>query len=130
MTNETSIPLPPSNPILPPLPPQVITHPPSTFDYLPERNRLFVSDAYEVISRNEWWGSFRAALLERGVDSNTGFTFNTDPLYTIIMNAIVSTETGGLHSGSSMGFVMRQMETIALHGEPVYRSRYIGKTRH
>jgi hypothetical protein len=142
MTNETSIlpppppiiSLPPPNPIisLPPpspiLPPQVIKYPPSTFNYLPEKNRLYVSDAYEVISRNEWWGSFRAALLERGVDSNTGFMFNTDPLYRRIMDAIGLTEIGSQHSGSSMAFVMREMKTIALQGEPAYRSRYTGET--
>jgi|LauGreDrversion4_2_1035121.scaffolds.fasta_scaffold195435_1 hypothetical protein len=99
--------------ITPPVPP--------TFHYLQERNRIYVSDAYEVISRNEWWDPFRTALLSRGVDSNTGFMFNTDPLYRRIMNAVGSTEIGGRHSGASIGFVMREMEIIALYGEPEYR---------
>lgn len=129
MTNETSNPIPPSSsdPVILPLPPQIIRYQPCTFDYLPEITRLYVRDAYDVISRNEWWGPFRIALLERGVDSNTGFMFNSDPLYRRIMNAIGSTETGGRHSGSSMGFVMREMETIALHGEPAYRAQFVSE---
>lgn len=133
INDNTYIPIPPlstSNPIIPPPPPQVIEYPPSTFNYLPENNRLYVGDAYEVISRNELWGPFRDALLVRGVDSTTGFMFNTDPLYRRIMDAIVSTEIGSQHSGSSAAFVMREMKTIALHGEPAYRSRYIGETQH
>jgi hypothetical protein len=67
-------------------------------------------------------------LIERGVDPESGFMFNQDPLYRKIMNAIGSTQIGGGHSGSSIGFVMREMEIIALHGEPAYRTRCIGET--
>jgi hypothetical protein len=131
MTNEsqTHLPLPPSNSSIH-LPPQVVRNLSCTFDYLPEGTRLYISDAYDVISRNEWWGPFRAALLERDVDSNTGFMFNTDPLYTRIMNAIGSTEVGSRHSGCSIGFVMREMKTIALHGEPTYRTSFLGRAQH
>ena len=94
-----------------------------TFDYLPESIRLYVKDAYDVISRNEWWGPFRSVLLERGVDQTTGFIFNSNPLFRTIMNAVCSTEIGNGHSGCSIGFVMREMEFIALNGEPAYRER-------
>jgi hypothetical protein len=124
MNNE--LPVLSSNEIIkPPTPPTSLPNTPCTFDYLLEINRAFIKDAYDVISRNEWWDAFRDALLSRGVDTNTGFMFNSDPLYTKIMEAIGSTETGGGHSGCSMGFVMRAMQFIALKGEPAYREHVI-----
>lgn len=102
------------NPIIPPCPP-------SNFEYLPKHDQRMVKDAYDVISRNELWRTFREALLARGVDARTGFTYSSDPVYNKIMTAIGSTYIGGAHSGCSMGYVMRQMEFIALHGEEEYR---------
>jgi hypothetical protein len=99
----------------------IYTFPPCTFDYLPSNKKDYIRDAYEVISRNEFWGVFRSALLSRGVDSSTGFMFSSDPLYTKIMEAIVSTKIGSGHSGCSIAFVMRDMELIALNGELAYR---------
>ncbi len=120
----------------PPLPPslsefqtRVYKHMPCSFDYLPQRDRSYVKDAHDIISRNEWWGPFREALLSRGVNSETGFMFNNDPLYTRIMNAVGDTEIGCRHSGSSIGYVMREMEFIALHGEPAYRERKLQRQR-
>jgi hypothetical protein len=92
-----------------------------TFDYLPESNRKFIKDAYDVITRNEWWGIFRQALQTRGVQE--GFMWTTDPLYNMIINAVSSTHIGGLHSGTSIALTMRGMQYIALHGEPAYRRR-------
>ena len=107
----------------PPIPPTSSTS--STikcdFEYLPEHTRSYVKDAYEVITRNEWWVPFREALKSRGVNPDTGFMFTDDPFYQKIQNAIHSTAIGGGHSGSSMGYVMREMEVIALYGEPVYK---------
>jgi len=82
--------------------------------------RPYLEDAYQVITRNEWWGQFKHTLQTRGVNPETGFMFSSDPFYKTIMNAIVSTRIGGGHSGFSMGFVMREMEQIALYGEDVY----------
>lgn len=95
---------------------------PGEFDYiLPDWDRSYIKDAYQVISRNEWWRPFREALQTRGVDNQTGFMFSRDLFYNQIMNAISETSIGGGHSGCSMGFVMRAMETIALYGEADYR---------
>ena len=114
---------PPQLPMLfPPQPP--ISFPPCNFDYLSDSSKETVKDAYDAISQNELWTSFRTELLKNGVDSLTGFTFTKNPIYTKVQNAIASTDIGGLHSGYSMGFVMRVMEFIALNGEPAYKQRY------
>lgn len=97
------------------------SYPPSNFEYIPSWNRLYIKDAYEIISRNELWRPFREALLSRGVNGATGFTYTNDPLYSQIKSAICSTYIGGGHSGSSLGALMREMEYIALNGEHQYR---------
>ena len=51
--------------------------------------------------------------------------YSRDPFYNMIMNKIASTRIGGGHSGSSMGLVMRDMQYIAIHGEAMYRQKYI-----
>ncbi len=91
------------------------------FEYLSINDREYVKDAYEVISKKELWGPFREALLSRGVNRESGFMFNQDPLYRSIMDEICSTTTGSLHSGFSVAYVMRQMEYIALNGEDGYK---------
>lgn len=111
---------------MPPTPPLPPLYPPSNFEYLLPGNQKYVKDAYDVISQNEWWRPFREALLSRGVDNRAGFTFSTDPLYSKIKSALCSTSVGWAHSGMSVGFVMREMEFIALNGEPAYRIRHQG----
>lgn len=98
---------------------------PCDFEYIQDMSREYVKDAYDVISQNELWCLFRESLLTKGVNPNTGFTFTSDPLYRMIQNKISSTTIGSGHSGYSMGFVMRVMEYIALHGEPAYRLTYM-----
>jgi hypothetical protein len=116
--------------IMPPAPPstQVAAEQafiPGEFEYADQWDRTYLKDAYQVISRNEWWGQFTHALTRRGVDSLTGFQFSEDPFYRKIMNAISNTPIGGGHSGSSMGCTMRVMETIAIHGEAEYRRQVL-----
>jgi hypothetical protein len=108
--------------IMPPAPPvaEAGTFTPGEFAYADKWDREYLKDAYQVISRNEWWGPLRKALLARGVDARTGFQFTEDPLYKKIMNAISETYIGGGHSGSSIGATMRVMQTIALKGEAEY----------
>ena len=110
--------------VLPPSPPSSAEESrflPCNFEYLDRYTRPMVKDAYEVISRNELWRPFRDALLSRGVNHSTGFMFSDDPLYRMIKTKIWSTQVGGGHTGSTMGYVMREMEFIALNGEPAYR---------
>jgi hypothetical protein len=95
---------------------------PGEFLYV-SNGRDYLQDAYRVISINEWWGPFKKYLITRGVSKNTEFTFTDDSFYRNIMDAIANTPIGGGHSGCSMGFCMRVMEHIALHGEDSYRNR-------
>jgi len=88
------------------------------FHYLLTHERLCIKKAYNVISKNEWWEPFREELLLRGVDKNTGFMMNTNPLYNKIMDAIIRNNSG--HSGCSIAITMRIMEFIALNGELDY----------
>ena len=91
-----------------------------SFDYLPRHDKPYIKDAYDVITRNEWWKTFKLHLETTGVNLQTGFMFTDDDLYHTIKNAIASTPIGGHHSGCSIAFVMRDMEYIALHGEYEY----------
>jgi hypothetical protein len=114
--------------IMPPAPPAAIeleAFTPGEFEYADKWDRPYLKDAYQVISRNEWWGKFKLALTHRGVDPLTGFQFSQDPFYNKIMNAISETRIGGGHSGCSMGCTMRAMETIALQGEATYRRQVL-----
>ena len=99
---------------------------PGNFDYIQDIwTRKYIQDAYQVISRNEWWGKFKKALEIRGVSPLTGFSFTDDPLYKIIMNGISRSPIGRGHSGCSIGFCMREMQQIALLGEKEYKKMYI-----
>jgi len=98
---------------------------PGEFKYISDWSRPYIVDAYQVISRNEWWNSFKSALQSRGVNNRTGFIWSDDTLYNEIMDAIGNTSIGGGHSGASIAGVMRAMETIALHGEAEYRRQII-----
>jgi len=115
--------------IMPPAPPapaaEANTFTPGEFAYADKWDREYLKDAYQVISRNEWWRPLRTALLARGVDPRTGFQFSEDPFYRKIMNAISETYIGGGHSGSSIGATMRVMQKIALKGEAEYRRECI-----
>jgi hypothetical protein len=114
----------------PPVPPTPEIYRSGEFEYIEDDAfRKYIKDAYCVISKNEWWGELKRALQIRGVNSSEGFMFTTDPLYNKIMNAIGSTEIGSLHSGFSISYCMRQMEQIALLGEPEYRQRMNSKTK-
>lgn len=107
--------------IFPPAPPTKNVFGPSDFEYVSKHDRTFIKDAYEVISRKELWNTFRNELLSKGVNRGMGFMYSENPVYKKIKMAIASTDIGGRHSGSSMGHVMREMEFIALNGEPAYR---------
>lgn len=109
--------------------PERISFSPCNFEYLSESNRKMVKDAYDTISRKELWNAFRNELMFKGVSENIGFMFSRNPVYIRVQNEISSTKIGGLHSGGSLGGVMREMEYIALHGEPEYRRRCLTSNR-
>ena len=115
-----------STDIIPPPRPlqERITFLPCDFEYLSCSSREFVKDAYDVISRKELWQPFRLELLMRGVCSITGFMFTENPVYNKVQSEIASTDVGCRHSGCSMAYVMREMEFIALNGEPAYKQRW------
>jgi hypothetical protein len=110
--------------VMPPLPPTAQ----DLFELKNGHIRPYLEDAYQVITRNEWWGRFRHTLETMGVDTETGFMFSNNPFYNTIMNAISSTRIGEGHSGFSMGFVMREMEQIALYGEETYMQQCIAQS--
>jgi len=120
-----------SQAVLPPPVPQIeIAVPgftPGEFLYV-QNGRDYLQDAYRVISINEWWGNLKQYLLKNGVSETNGFTFTYDTFYRNIMDAIASTPIGGGHSGYSMGFCMRVMAEIALHGEATYRNKYLANS--
>ena len=116
-----------SHAVLPPPSPEENTSPefiPGEFLYV-ENGRDYLQDAYRVISMNEWWTPFTQYLQTTPLSNNTGFTFTIDPFYSKIMSAIASTPIGAGHSGYSIGFCMRVMQQIALHGEAEYRRKYL-----
>ena len=51
---------------------------------------------------------------------NTGFMFSNDEIVSLIVNEM---EVG--HSGTTMGWTMRQLELITKSGLSVHRSKYI-----
>jgi hypothetical protein len=122
ITQEQSTIMPPAPPADPSVEQAFI---PGEFEYADQWDRGYLKDAYQVISRNEWWGPFKQALLSHGVNDHTGFQFSNDPLYNKIMTAISRTYIGGGHSGCSIGATMRVMQTIALKGETEYRRQCI-----
>jgi hypothetical protein len=94
----------------------------SDFEYIQDYTREQIKDAYDVISQKELWGTFRAETISCSGNYRKLARSN---IYEHIQDIICGeTPTGGLHSGSSMCFVMNVMMTIALHGEPHFRGTF------
>jgi hypothetical protein len=109
---------------LPPPLPERIKFVPCEFDYLTKYDRQFVKDAYDVLSQRELWTRFRTELAEDGGREDIEFLFTPNPVYRTVRDAILHTNIGGLHSGSSLAYVMQTMRFIALYGEPAYRRQF------
>ncbi len=86
------------------------------FSFLPERlahEKRMLEDAWSAMESVEgsWEYLARPGVPEEG----SGFMFSRDPFITQISNHVDKNGTIG-HSGSSYGWTMRQMETIAKNG--------------
>jgi hypothetical protein len=92
---------------------------PSTpdFSFMDEHSCEMVFSAYRVIHQLEGWH-----ILANFTEES--FMFSQNPNVSRLMDAVAAAYSSG-HSGSSMGFTMRQLEYIANNGFSNYKNRYI-----
>jgi hypothetical protein len=101
-----------------PLPPPVAMPAAPDFSYITDTiSRNCIASGYKGVQRTEGWNAIRNFTGE-------SFMFTRDPVITRIMNA-VNDEYGGGHSGSSMGWTMRQLERISRVGTTVFKNEWI-----
>lgn len=88
----------------------------NTFDYIPEYKRNIYSTAFDAITQLELW-PFMKNFNEKS------FMFSSSPEIQRIYNQIKLLGYTG-HSGSSFGFIMREMEYIGKHGLNKFEEEY------
>lgn len=107
-----------------------ITHlPPFQWNHYPEPvyfefisdiwERNMISSTYDVISRLKKWN----ILYNFIPDPNKGIVWTDNAEIKLLMNQI-DTETSSGHSGSSMGFTMRNIHFIAKYGYHEFRNEW------
>ena len=102
---------------LPPPPPVSMQFAPD-FSYITDTtSRNCIESGYKGVQRTEGWSAIRNFTGE-------SFMFTSDPVITRIMNA-VNDEYGGGHSGSSIGWTMRQLERISHVGTNVFKNEWL-----
>ena len=78
--------------------------------------RVMMTNAWQAITQTETWD-----FVKQDIDS---FMFSLDPQISIISNKME--ELGyKAHSGTSFGWVMRNMQYIAKHGETKFHESYL-----
>jgi hypothetical protein len=97
---------------LPTPPPRTINYPSNPDWSFAKQDNSILSSAYNVIQQNEAWNLLRNFKEE-------SFMFSRDIVINNLMTKINNAYGGG-HSGSSMGYTMRQMEYIANNGFDAY----------
>jgi len=97
---------------LPTPPPRTITYPTNPDWSFAGQDTYMLSSAYHVIHQNEGWTLLRNFQGE-------SFMFSRNPRITNLMTK-VNNAYGGGHSGSSIGYTMRNMEYIAKNGFDEY----------
>ena len=90
---------------------------PCNFDYVDcIRTRKMLINAWQAINKTEMW-----SFMRNDIDT---YMFSNDKNVYIILNKM--SELGyNLHSGSSFGLIMRQMQFIARYGEKKFREEYL-----
>jgi len=83
------------------------------FSFMDDHSSSMLISAYMVVHKNNYW-SYLANF------TGEYFMFTTDKTILIIMNEIEAESTIG-HSGCSMGWTMRQLESIAIYGFEHYK---------
>ena len=109
------------NTFLPPLPP--LPHiGDGNFEYVDDINeRDMLQNAFKAIQISEGWDYVR---LDPG---EGGFMFSKNPIKYKIMENMEKCEPSVGHSGSSYGFVMRNMQFLAKNGIEKHKEKYIDK---
>jgi hypothetical protein len=91
------------------------------FDFVrDEFTKEFLKSAHRAISLCELWDWMR--IYEPQADK--GFMWSKTPELDRLNQQIFKDPINGCHSGSSYGFIMRQMEDIAKNGYENYKNRY------
>jgi len=81
------------------------------FDYMKDSNsKQMCQTAFNAIVNADGWDYFKSY----SPNDSTGYMFDSDPQMNRLMN-VVATEDPG-HSGSSMGWTMRQLQQVGLSG--------------
>ena len=87
------------------------------FEYVKDRStRELLINAYDGITIAEGW-----EFMKLDIDS---FMISSHPKMTEIREQMYKLPNGGLHSGSSFGCVMREMQFLALYGEEQHKKMY------
>ena len=81
-----------------------------------KQSKEFLLSAHHAISSCELWDWLRNNTIK-------SFMFNNSPELTRLQKAMDKDEINGYHSGTSFGFVLRQMEFIAKNGYEYFRQR-------
>jgi hypothetical protein len=102
--------------IMPPAPPSVDEETffvPGEFKYIKcKSSREMLQNAYQAVNQTETW-----SFVKRDIES---FSFSNAPEIWRITDKMVELGYDG-HSGSTFGWTMRQMQTIAREGEQAYK---------
>ena len=87
------------------------------FKYISSYNdRVMMTNAWQAITLTETWD-----FVKQDIDS---FMFSLEPQISIISKKMEELGYNG-HSGSSFGWVMRNMQYIAKHGETKFHEEYL-----
>ena len=88
------------------------------FEYVKDESiRIMLVNAYLGITLAEGW-----TFMSQDIES---FMISQDPKMKEISEKMWSLPNGGLHSGSSFGCIMREMQLLALYGEDVHKKIYV-----
>ena len=88
------------------------------FEYVKNESiRIMLVNAYLGITLAEGWDFMR--------DDIDSFMISQDPKMKEITEKMWSLPNGDLHSGSSFGCIMREMQLLAQYGEDVHKNIYV-----
>ena len=91
------------------------------FDFVGDESiREFLKSAHRAISLCELWDWMRIYT----PPPNTGFKWSTTPELDRLNQQMWKDPVNCYHSGSSYGFIMREMEYIAKNGYENYKNTY------
>jgi hypothetical protein len=91
------------------------------FDFVRDDSiKAFLKSAHRAISLCELWDWMRIYT----PPPNTGFMWSKAPELDRLKQQMWKDPVNGYHSGSSYGFIMREMECIAKNGYENYKNTY------